>query len=82
MFQFLDVVKVAVIGLGIGALLVSAAALVGAVGILCEGFARRRRSRLVSDPRTTLPAPPVNLSSAEGGPTQTSRKNATPAIRQ
>ena len=81
MFQFLDVVKVAVIGLGIGALLMSAAALVGAVIILCEGFARRRRSRLVSDPRT-LPAPPVNLSSAEGGMTQTSRKNATPAITQ
>ncbi|CAN5685997.1 hypothetical protein BH20ACT21_BH20ACT21_10340 [soil metagenome] len=86
MFQLLAVVKVAVIGIGIGALLVSAAALVGAVLILCEGFARRRRSRLVSDPRT-LPVPPVLLSSADAGRaptglTQTSRKNATPAITQ
>ncbi len=86
MFQLLDVVRIAVIGLGIGALLVSAVALVGAVVVLCEGFARRRRSRLVSDP-STLPAPPVSFSPAEAGGNQssrahTSRKNTTPAITQ
>jgi hypothetical protein len=59
-FQLLAVVKVAVIGLGIVALLVAAVALVVAVIVLCDGFARRRRSRLVSDPRA-LPAPPVSF---------------------
>jgi hypothetical protein len=75
-FQLLDIVKVAVIGIGIAALLISAVAFVGAVVVLCEGFARRRRSRLVSDPRT-LPAPPVSFSPADAPPltsgTQTSR---------
>ena len=64
MFQLLDIVKVAVIGIGVAALLISAVAFVGAVVVLCEGFARRRRSRLVSDPRT-LPAPPVSFSPAD-----------------
>ena len=81
MFQLLDVVKVAVIGLGIAALLVSAAAVVGEVVVLCEGFARRRRSRFVSDPRT-LPAPPVSSSPADSEGTQTSTTKTMPAITQ